>query len=66
VQLDDVRVRIGPGGQTFLARDRAGMTVNANEFVALGALSRRGKSTILELVTGPPRPTESSIHGGRG
>ncbi len=61
VQLEDVSVRFGRDGDSFLALDRTTLVVEVGDFVAMVGPSGCGKSTILKLVAGLLRPTEGEI-----
>ena len=66
VQLQDVCVRFRAGEKSFLALDRASVSADAGDFLALVGPSGCGKSTILKLVAGLLAPSEGAVFvGGR-
>lgn len=61
VELNDIRLAYGPGGESTLALDGLSMTVNKGEFAAVVGPSGCGKSTLMKLATGLIRPQAGTV-----
>jgi NitT/TauT family transport system ATP-binding protein len=61
VELNDIRLAYGPGGDGTLALDGLSMTVKKGEFAAVVGPSGCGKSTLMKLATGLIRPQAGTV-----
>ena len=61
VDLNDIRLAYGPGGDGTLALDGLTMAVKRGEFAAVVGPSGCGKSTLMKLATGLIRPQAGTV-----
>ncbi len=61
VDLNDIRLAYGPGGDGTLALDDLTMAVKKGEFAAVVGPSGCGKSTLMKLATGLIRPQAGTV-----